>query len=80
MSDATKPCPICAEWRYISLVKICPICGAPGKSSELSSTAEAYLRRLEVQKLCEGGTFEEIWDSIIPATADPGHCFCMASP
>jgi hypothetical protein len=26
--NMTKPCPICAEFRYISLVKVCPICGA----------------------------------------------------
>jgi hypothetical protein len=64
----TEPCPICAEWRYISLVQVCPICGAPGKKQELASAAEAYLRRLEVQRLWETGTFEQIWDDIRPAT------------
>ncbi len=25
----SEPCPICAEFRYISIVKVCPICGSP---------------------------------------------------
>jgi hypothetical protein len=56
----TKPCPICAEWQYISIVKVCPICGAPGKLQEVEDTAEEFLR------LWETGTFEQIWDVIIP--------------
>jgi hypothetical protein len=61
-----EPCPICAEWRYISIVKVCPICGAPGKLQEVKDTAEAYLRRLEFQRVWETGTFEQIWDAITP--------------
>jgi hypothetical protein len=60
----TEPCPICAEFRYISLVKICPICGAPGKSQEVRDAAEEYIRRFEFERLWETGTFEQIWDSI----------------
>jgi hypothetical protein len=39
----TEPCPICAEWRYISLVKVCPICGEAGGLEELNTLAEAFL-------------------------------------
>jgi translation initiation factor 2 beta subunit (eIF-2beta)/eIF-5 len=39
MTKSNQPAPICAEWRYISLVKVCPICGAPGKNQELMSAA-----------------------------------------
>jgi hypothetical protein len=44
MSDATKPCPICAEWRYISLVKICPICKKPGGLKEVNDLATEFMR------------------------------------
>lgn len=74
----TEPCPICSEFRYISLVRVCPICGAPGKLPEVSDTAEKFLRRLEIKRIWETVNFEEIWESIKPARADPGHCFCEA--
>jgi len=38
----TESCPICSEWRYISLVRVCPICKAPGKLEELDDIAEAF--------------------------------------
>ena len=63
----TEPCPICAEFRYISIVKICPICGAPGKLQEVNNAAEEYLRRLEFKRVWGHGTFEELWDAIKPA-------------
>jgi hypothetical protein len=44
MSDATKPCPICAEWRYISLVKICPICKKRGGLEEVDDLATEFMR------------------------------------
>jgi hypothetical protein len=44
MSDATKPCSICAEWRYISLVKICPICKEPGGLEEVDDLATEFMR------------------------------------
>jgi hypothetical protein len=56
----TEPCPICAEFRYISLVKICPICGAKGKKDEVRDAATEFM------KLFETGTDEEVWDAIIP--------------
>lgn len=56
----TEPCPICAEFRYISLVTKCPICGAPGKKDEVRDAATEFM------KLWETGTFEEVWDAIIP--------------
>jgi hypothetical protein len=55
--ETEKRCPTCAEWRYISLVNVCPICKAPGKSH----AAEEFLR------VWETGTFEQMWDSIRPA-------------
>lgn len=66
----TEPCPICAEWRYISIVKVCPICGALGGLREMTSAAEEYNRRYEFQRLWEIGTFEQIWDAIAPLPAD----------
>jgi hypothetical protein len=60
----TEPCPICSEFRYISLVSVCPLCGAQGKKNEVKSTAEEYLRRLEAQRIWDAGTFQQIWDSI----------------
>lgn len=56
----TKPCPICAEWRYISLVKKCPICGAKGKKDEVRDAATEFM------KIWETGTFEQMFDAIIP--------------
>ena len=56
----TEPCPICVEWRYISIVKVCPICGAPGKIGELRDAAEEFLKQLESEN------FEEMWDAIKP--------------
>jgi hypothetical protein len=38
------PCPICAEWRYISLVKICPICKKPGGLKEVDDLATEFMR------------------------------------
>jgi hypothetical protein len=77
----TDPCPICAEWHYISLVKVCPICGSPGKLQEVSDTAEEYLRRLEFKRIWGTETFEELWNSIKPAATDPGHCpLCEKAP
>jgi hypothetical protein len=66
----TKPCPICAEFRYISLVKVCPICGAPGKLQEVKDTAEEFLKQLESQ------SFQEMWDAIIPLEADTAPHTC----
>jgi hypothetical protein len=40
-------CPVCAEFRYSSLVSVCPICGAPGKSREVRDAAEEFLRYFE---------------------------------
>jgi hypothetical protein len=42
----TEPCPICAEWRYISLVKICPICKEPGGLEEVGNLAAEFMRAL----------------------------------
>lgn len=50
----TEPCPICAEWRYKSLVAICPICGEKGGLEEVDDLASDFLR------LWQTGTFEQI--------------------
>jgi hypothetical protein len=42
-----KTCPICAEFRYISLVKVCPICGAPGKLHEVDEIADEFLKQFK---------------------------------
>jgi hypothetical protein len=55
-----RVCPICAEWKYKSLVKTCPICGGPGGIGEVNDLATNFMR------LWETGTFEEVWDAIIP--------------
>jgi hypothetical protein len=46
----TEPCPICAQWKYSSLVAVCPICGAPGKLKEIDEIADEFLRELELMK------------------------------
>jgi hypothetical protein len=66
----TEPCPICAEYRYISLVRVCPICGLPGRLHEIKDAADDFIRRYEFQRLWETGTFEEVWDAIIPLPVD----------
>jgi hypothetical protein len=58
----TETCPICAEWKYKSLVKVCPICGEKGGLDEVQDIASDFL------KLWETGTFEQMWDAIRPAT------------
>jgi hypothetical protein len=51
---------------YISLVTVCPICGAPGKQDDVRAAAEDFTRRYEFQRLWETGTFEQVWDAITP--------------
>jgi len=36
----------------------------------MMSAAEEYNRRFEFQRLWETGTFEQIWDSIIPLSVE----------
>ncbi len=45
----TEPCPICAEWRYKSLVEICPICKSEGGLRELDEIAEAFLEAVAIK-------------------------------
>jgi hypothetical protein len=45
----SEPCPICAEFRYISLVNVCPICNAPGKLKDVDDIADDFLRTLELK-------------------------------
>jgi hypothetical protein len=42
-----KPCPICARHKYISLVDICPICGAPGTKAEIDALCLEYMAAYE---------------------------------
>jgi len=37
-------CPICSEWKYRSLVEICPICGAEGGLKEVDGLADDFLK------------------------------------
>lgn len=46
-------CPICSEWRYKSLVKVCLICGRPGGLDEVAGLVNDFLRRLELDKVVE---------------------------
>jgi hypothetical protein len=47
-----RPCPICAEWRLISLVTTCPICKSPGAKPELDALILKF-----TQQYASGGAF-----------------------
>ena len=46
-----KVCPLCSEWRYRQLVKICPLCLAPGGLHEVEDLAGDFIRQFEAARL-----------------------------
>jgi hypothetical protein len=42
-----RVCPICERHEYISLVDICPICGAPGTRAEIDALCLEYILAYE---------------------------------
>ena len=42
-----QPCPICSRPEYISLVQVCPLCGAKGTKQEIDALCLEYILALE---------------------------------
>jgi hypothetical protein len=43
IGENMKSCPICERPEYISLVQVCPICGAPGTKDETDALCIEYI-------------------------------------
>jgi hypothetical protein len=66
-----KPCPICADWKYKSLVKTCPICGGEGGLNEVNDLAAQFMLE-QVFEDMEAG--RKVWDKPYPCpnSGEPG--------
>jgi hypothetical protein len=61
-----KLCPICARHKYISLVDICPICGAPGTKAEIDALCIEYMAAYEWERWRDAEMDYETFGTPIP--------------